>query len=209
LVPLEVRSWPGHVANLRASLDKHLLPKLGIVRLDRINVGIIEGLRDGMRGDGYAPMTVNAIIQIIGGVFKAAIRRGECGINPVDRVERAFVATRELTNDNDDGGGDDMSVDPDGILNQQEVGSMLGATQPGLYRVMLHMAALTGARPVNCLRCVGATSRCRRMGRGTSTSGAASLGRGSKARRCGRGIILQRRRRACVGFRFPRSWSRS
>jgi integrase len=138
---------PGHVANLRASLDRHLLPKLGTVRLDRVSVGAIENLRDDMRGDGYAPTTVNAVIQIVGGVFKAAIRRGECGINPVDRVERAFAAARELTNDNNDGGGDDMAVDPDSILNQQEVGVMLEATEPGLYRVLLHMAALTGARP--------------------------------------------------------------
>ena len=82
---------PGHVTNLRASLDKHLLPNFGTMRLDRISVGMIEKLRDDMRSDEYAPTTVNAVIQIVGGIFKAAIRKGECGINPVDRVERASL----------------------------------------------------------------------------------------------------------------------
>jgi integrase len=137
---------PGHVANLRASLDKHLLPKFGTERLDRITVGMIETLRDEMRGNGYAPTTINAVIQIIGGIFKAAIRKGECGINPVDRVERAYDAARELTNENDDGGGDDTAVDPDSILNQDEIRAMLAATSPGVYRALFTASALTGAR---------------------------------------------------------------
>jgi len=137
---------PGHVANLRASLDKHLLPKFGGERLDRITVGIIEELRDKMRVDGYAPTTINAVIQIIGGIFKAAIRKGECAINPVDRVERAYDAARELTNENDDGGGDDMAVDPDSILNQDEIRALLAATSPGVYRALFTASALTGAR---------------------------------------------------------------
>ncbi len=35
-----------HVADLRARLDKHILPRLGAFRLDQITVGAVEKLRD-------------------------------------------------------------------------------------------------------------------------------------------------------------------
>jgi hypothetical protein len=37
---------PSHVADLRSRLDKHLLPRFGAERLDRINIAAIEKLRD-------------------------------------------------------------------------------------------------------------------------------------------------------------------
>jgi hypothetical protein len=58
-----------HVADLRARLDKHILPRVGAIRLDRIMVGSIEKLRDDLRTDAYAPRTINTIIRIVGAVF--------------------------------------------------------------------------------------------------------------------------------------------
>ena len=87
---------PAHVADLRSRLDKHILPRIGTMRLDRIKVGAIEKLRDDMQGDGYAPRTINAIIRIVGAVFRSAINRDETVRNPVDRIERVFMAAREL-----------------------------------------------------------------------------------------------------------------
>ncbi len=136
---------PSHVADLRSRLDKHLLPRFGAERLDRITVAAIEKLRDDLRADDYAPRTVNTIVRIAGAVFRAAIRRGEATVNPVERVERTFMAAREMTAE-DNGGGDDDAVNPDSILNPDEVRAMLNATSAGLYRALFTAASLTGAR---------------------------------------------------------------
>jgi len=134
-----------HVADLRSRLDTHLLPKLGAQRLDWITPAMIEKLRNGLRVDGYAPRTINTIIRIASAVFRAAVRRGEAASNPVDRIERAFTATRELQA-GDDGASNDDTVSPDAILNPGEITAMLGATDLGLYRTLFTTAALTGAR---------------------------------------------------------------
>ena len=87
---------PSCVADIRSRLDKHIIPQIGALRLDKISVGTVEKLRDGLRKQDYAPRTINTIIRIVGAVFRAAIRRGEVTVNPVDRIERAFMAVREL-----------------------------------------------------------------------------------------------------------------
>ncbi len=135
-----------HVADLRARLDKHILPRLGALRLDRITVGAVEKLRDDLRTDGYAPRTINTIIRIVGAVFRAATRRGEAISNPVDRVERAFMAARELQAGEDEGVSNDDTVSPDAILSPDEIRAMLNEATPGLYRALFTTAALTGAR---------------------------------------------------------------
>jgi integrase len=134
-----------HVADLRARLDKHILPRFGSLRLDKIDVSAVEKLRDGLRKQDYAPRTINTIIRIIGAVYRSAIRRGEVTTNPVDRIERAFMAAHELHGDEDAGSTDD-TVNPDSILSPEEISIMLQATTPGLYRVLFTTAALTGAR---------------------------------------------------------------
>ena len=136
---------PSHVADLRSRLDTHIIPRIGAERLDRISVTAIEKLRDSLRANDYAPRTINTIIRIIGAVFEAAIRRAECGINPVKRIERTFMAARELGTD-DGAGRADESVNPESILAPGEVSAMLSKTAPGLYRALFTTAALTGAR---------------------------------------------------------------
>jgi integrase len=126
-------------------LDKHLLPRFGADRLDRITVAAVEKLRDNMRTDGYAPRTINTIIRIVSAVFRAAIRRGDAISNPVDRVERAFMAARELWQGEDEGGSNDDTISPDAILSPNEIRVMLNAATPGLYRTLFTTAALTGA----------------------------------------------------------------
>jgi hypothetical protein len=136
---------PAHVADLRSRLDKHILPRLGASRLDQINVGAIEKLRDDLKSGGYAPRTINAIIRIVGAVFKSAIRRDEIVRNPVDKIERAFIAARELRTGETNSSSNDDEVDPDSILNPEEVGAMLNETGRGLYRAFFTTAAVTGA----------------------------------------------------------------
>ena len=135
-----------HIADLRGRLDKHILPRIGALRLDRITVGTIEKMRDDLRASGYAPRTINTIIRIVGAVFRAAIRRGEAISNPVDRVERAFMAARELRQSEDENGSNDDAISPDAILSPDEIRAMLNAATPGLYRTLFTTAALTGAR---------------------------------------------------------------
>lgn len=135
-----------HIADLRGRLDKHILPRVGALRLDRITVGSIEKMRDDLRADGYAPRTINSIIRIVSAVFRAAIRRGDAISNPVDRVERAFMAARELRQGEDANGSNDDAISPDAILSPDEIRAMLNAATPGLYRTLFTTTALTGAR---------------------------------------------------------------
>ena len=134
-----------HVADLRSRLDRHLLPRLGALRLDHITVAMVEQLRNDLRAQEYAPRTINTIVRIAGAVFRAAIRRGEAVSNPVDRLERAFTAARELV-PGGDGDSSDDTVSPDAILSPDEIRGMLNATTPGLYRTLFTTAALSGAR---------------------------------------------------------------
>jgi integrase len=137
---------PAHVADLRSRLDKHILPRLGKLKLDRIGVGAIEEMRDALKAESYAPRTINAIIRIVSAVFKSAIRRDQIVRNPVDKLERAFMAAREMPTGETDASSNDDEVDPDSILTPEEVGAMLNETGRGLYRAFFTTAAVTGAR---------------------------------------------------------------
>jgi integrase len=136
---------PSHVSDLRARLDKHLIPRIGAERLDRIAVKAIKELRDDLQTDGYARRTINTIIRIVGAVFEDAISNGECAINPVKRVKRAANRARELQ-PAENGGSAEDKVDPESILNPEEVRALLKTTAAGLYRALFTTAALTGAR---------------------------------------------------------------
>src|SRR5271170_1227919 len=60
---------PSCVADIRTRLDKHIIPQIGALRLDKIGVGTVEKLRDTLRKQEYAPRTINSIIRIVGAVF--------------------------------------------------------------------------------------------------------------------------------------------
>ena len=137
---------PSHVADLRTRLDKHILPIFGGHKLDRITVASIEKLRNDLRDRGYARRTINSILRIMGAVFKLGGKRGVCSRNPVDSVDRATPVAKELKT------GDYLSdtnadtVNPDDVLNPQEIHLVLEAARPGLERTLFEIAYLTGAR---------------------------------------------------------------
>ena len=135
-----------HVADLRSRLDKHLLPRLGALRLNHITVAMVESLRNDLRAQEYAPRTINTIVRIAGAVFRAGIRRGEAVRNPVDQIERAFTATRELVPGEDGDSVNPDSVNPDSVLSPSQVRLMLDAATPGYYRTLFTMAFVTGMR---------------------------------------------------------------
>ncbi len=83
---------PSHVSDLRTRLDKHILPIFGRYKLDRITVASIEKLRNDLRDRGYARRTINAILRIIGAVFKLGGQARRCA--PGTRL-RASNAQRQ------------------------------------------------------------------------------------------------------------------
>jgi hypothetical protein len=91
----------------------------------------MEKLRDDLRNEGYATRTINGIVRIVGAVFKAAIRRSECALNPVERVERAFEAARELGSEEDHTTGED-EVSVDAALSPAEIRKIAGRSACGI-----------------------------------------------------------------------------
>ncbi len=137
---------PSHVSDLRQRLDKHILPRFGTSRLDRITVAQVEHFRDLLVRKGYAHRTINTNLRITIAVFRLAIKHCECFTNPLDSVERATPAAEEIRPGElcaHDGGD---AADPDSVLSPIEIQSLLGAARPGLERALFETAYLTGAR---------------------------------------------------------------
>jgi integrase len=137
---------PSHVSDLRARLDKHILPIFGAHKLDRISVASVERFRNDLRDRGYAYRTINTILRIISAVFRLGIKRGCCTKNPLDSVERAVQIAKELKagEGSDDAGND--AADADSVLSPPEIQLLLAAARPGFERTLFETAYLTGAR---------------------------------------------------------------
>jgi integrase len=134
-------------AQWQTHLDLHLLPTLGPLKVNQIQVRDIEALRDGRRRAGLAPTTVNKILTTVAAVFKFAIRRDLTERNPAAASERCRLSGGEVEVGADvEGTRDDVGVRPEEVLSAAEVGQLINATQGGLYRAYLLTAALTGAR---------------------------------------------------------------
>ena len=137
---------PSHICDLRSRLDKHILPIFGKEKLDRITVSAVEKLRDDLRDREYAHRTINRILRIISSVFRLALKRGQCSKNPVDSVERAVQAAREIKAEDMAAGLGTDTIDPDSVLNPKEIQALLREANPGFERTMFETAYLTGAR---------------------------------------------------------------
>lgn len=141
---------PGTVANWRASLNRHLLPRLGSLQLDRIDTAAIERVRDELRGGGLSTRTVSATLTTCAAIFKLAIRRGYMQTNPAALAERPFKSSGEVNSheDQEEKSGRDslLAVRPDQVLDPNEISALLVAAAPGLYRALLMTACLTGMR---------------------------------------------------------------
>ena len=137
---------PSHVSDLRSRLDKHILPAFGAQKLDRIAVAAVEKLRNDLRDQGYAHRTINAVLRIIGAVFRLALKRRQCARNPLDSVERAVPVAREIKPGEDAVNVGHDTVDPDEVLSPAEIQSLLVAARPGFERTLFETAYLTGAR---------------------------------------------------------------
>src|SRR5208337_4057962 len=105
----------------------------------------IEQFRDGLRERGYAYRTINTILRIMGAVFRLALKRGQCAKNPVDGVDRAVAAAKEIRpGEAADGSGEE--VNPERILTPEEIGRLLEAASAGIWRTLIKTAFVSGAR---------------------------------------------------------------
>ena len=67
--------------------------------------------------------------------------------NPVDDAQRLFAADREIEiGEAEELSGNADCVSEDEVLDPTEIGRLLAATDPGLYRTLFTAAVLTGLR---------------------------------------------------------------
>ena len=138
---------PGTVGNWRAQIDLHLNPKLGDLRLDRIDVALIEKLRDELRSKLTA-RSVNAVLTTAAAIFKLAVRRKLSNGNPAADAERAFMGAVEIKDEATKQGRDEgvQPVRPEEVLNPDEIRKLLEKAEPGFYRTLFITAYLSGMR---------------------------------------------------------------
>ncbi len=137
---------PSHVCDLRQRLDKHVLPFFGKTRLDRIAGAEVEKFRDRLTRRGYAHRTINTILRIMSGVFRLAIRHGECTRNPLDCVDRARPVAKELKPGEEHADTGSEAVNSDSVLSPGEIQILLAAARPGFEHTLVLTAYVTGAR---------------------------------------------------------------
>ncbi len=69
-------------------VERHLVPAFGVLRLEAITVGKIEGYVAGKRRDELAPRTINRTLNLLHLILEAARKRGLLRSNPVADVDR-------------------------------------------------------------------------------------------------------------------------
>jgi integrase len=138
---------PATIQGYRSDV-RHLVALHGI-RLDRISVALIEGMRDDLRAAGFAPKTVGYLLTTCAAVFKLAMRRGYVTSNPAATAERPRrSAAKELTDADEEAqrAYGLRSIRADEALSAEEISLLLDHTEPGLYRTLFATVAATGLR---------------------------------------------------------------
>jgi integrase len=134
-------------AQWQVHLEKHLIPALGPIRLDKIRVKHLEDFRDDRRKAGLSPQTVNKLLTTAAAVFRYAQQHELLERNPAAVVERCRLNTGELTLDGDEEDCErNGELAPKDVLSPEEAGKLIENATPGLYRTFFLTAILTGAR---------------------------------------------------------------
>jgi integrase len=132
----------------RGHVTRHLLPRFGELRLDRISHEIIEAWRTELARKGgtsrwrkpLSASTVGDIMGTLSRIFNFAVRGKRLASNPCKMLEPVYNPAREGERE------DDEAVRPEEILNPEEIKRLLLAAEPGLFRTLFTLAAATGAR---------------------------------------------------------------
>jgi integrase len=112
-------------------LERHVVPRLGRLRLDEIGVDDILALISELREGGYSGWSIRSILTPLSRIFSHAVRRDVIPVSPIsklDRSERPAVWKREQR-----------------VLNGEEIGRLLDAAPPR-HRTLIACAVLTGLR---------------------------------------------------------------
>lgn len=143
-----------HADRAEASYDQyanhvthHLLSRFGDKRLDQISHQSItewraELARTGGTSKWHRPMarnTIRAIVRVLSSILDHAVRNGQLARNPADLLAPQY--TRAKVGQRDEG-----AVQPDEILNADEIRQLVAVTDSPLYRTLFMAAAGTGAR---------------------------------------------------------------
>jgi integrase len=133
--------------NYRHHVEGFWIPKLGNLRLDRIDVHLIESLRAELR-QRLAISTLRSRMNTLSQIFKYAVREKHLVINPMLSVERLHERTKEIVEgvDTSDQREGTQKVKPEDVLNIGEIRRLIDAARPGIYRTLFTVAAATGAR---------------------------------------------------------------
>jgi integrase len=129
----------GSVLYWRTHLDKYLIPILGAVRVDRIDVAAAERLRDRIHAGGLAPKTANKVLTTGAAVFDFAMRRQFVRLNPFELAERLRQNPAEIADD-------DAVITEEDIYPADELRKLLDAEHSRKYRVLYLVGALLGPR---------------------------------------------------------------
>ena len=122
---------PRTLEGYRYRLERHVLPRLGDLRLDEITVDDVLALIGDLRERGYSGWTIRSILCPFSRLLSHAVRRDVIAVSPLsklDRTERPAVWVREQR-----------------VLNRDEIGRLLAAAPPR-YRTLLATAVLSGLR---------------------------------------------------------------
>lgn len=126
------------VVHWRNHIDCHLNPKLGDMRLDKIDVELIEKFSDEW-SEKLSPKSVNKILTTATAIFKLAMKYRYVRENPAAEADRKKATTTE---DNANGG----QVRSDQVYNMGEVKRLIENAEQGLQRAMIMTVCLTGVR---------------------------------------------------------------
>jgi len=134
-----LQHWRNHI-------DRHLIPTLGVYRLDGITTGLIEKMRYRWKDHSkppLSPISVNKLLTTTAAIFDEAIRSGKVKHNPASKAKRLGVGSVEAQ---ENGEKDGQEVRPEQVYNPDELRRLLTSAKPGLYRAILMTVALTGIR---------------------------------------------------------------
>jgi integrase len=125
------------VDHYRQQVEQHIVPVLGHLAANEINLGDVRRLIDVASGKGLAPPTVAALVKLLSGLLKYGIRVGVVEHNPVrdlDRDDRPSV----------------QRVTEPRYLTAEEVGRLLGQMTDA-FRPIAACCAWAGLRASEAL----------------------------------------------------------
>jgi integrase len=142
---------PATLAAWRIHIDRHLLPRLGDKRLNKIDDGVVGEVRDGLKYNGgvkgrpLSQQTVNKILNTATSIFKLAIKKKRTRDNPAADTGRLGLGDGEIR-DGEEFKKSGEELNDNDVLSSDELRRLIAVTESDLYGTLVLTAILTGAR---------------------------------------------------------------